>query len=457
MLALAAVPGAWSVSQAPGALTSESLELRAVRFYRGSGPQTLIDGFCRVPLGMLDRLTRGADAQAAYRFSVVVSDSAGAELLSESWTQTVAARMLSVSRGSTVEYFHFAVRPGRYTVDVAVTDSATGRVARQRAEVAGFAESPGASDLMLATDIRTAGGGDTTARAGEIRKGSLLLQASGRPALTPQQAKLGYYLEIYRQRPETVTVGVRVQTPAGQRVVAAPEQRIPVQAGGGATRGMLDLAGLPPGGYQLVVSLGTADTAVERVAEFAMSSFDTEAALAAADVTPPDVFERLNEAALDTLYMPLIYLMTAAEKGVYPGLTVEGKRSYLRQFWARRDPTAGTPRNEEQEAFYARIAEANRRFREGGAAEIPGWRTDRGRIFIRYGAPDELLQRPEAGSTRPYEAWKYTRTRPLKYVFLDQTGFGNYALIWTDDRREPSRPNWEALLGPEGIQDVMRF
>ncbi len=455
-LALAAVPGAWSVVQAPGA-AADGLELRAVRFYRGAGTQTVIDGFCRVPLGLLDRLSTAPDAKAAYRFSVAVRDSAGAELLTESWTQTVPARMLSVARGSTMEHFNFAVRPGRYTVEIAVTDSATGRVTRQQAEVDGFAASPPASDLLLATGIRAGSGADTTPRAGEIRKGSLLLQASGRPALTPQQARLGYYVEIYRQNPETVTVGLRVQSPAGQRIVTTQTQRIPLGAGGGAARGILDLAGLPPGSYQLVASLGTADAAVERAAEFAMSGFETDAALAAVAAAPADVFERMAEAELDTLYMPLIYLMSESEKGVYPGLTVEGKRTYLRQFWSRRDPTPGTTRNEVQEDFYTRIAEANRRYREGGAAEIPGWRTDRGRIFIRYGAPDEILQRPEAASSRPYEAWKYTRTRALKYVFLDQTGFGNYVLIWTDDRREPSRPNWQALLGPEGVQDVTRF
>src|SRR2546425_11076275 len=102
-------------------------------------------------------------------------------------------------------------------------------------------------------------------------------------------------------------------------------------------------------------------------------------------------------------------------------------------------------------------SEANRRFREGGAAEIPGWRTDRGRIFIKYGPPQEMMQRPQAGNTLPYEVWKYTRNRALKYVFLDQTQFGNYALIWTDDRREPSRPNWQSLLGPEAVLDVERF
>ena len=68
-----------------------------------------------------------------------------------------------------------------------------------------------------------------------------------------------------------------------------------------------------------------------------------------------------------------------------------------------------------------------------------------------------MLQRPQAGNTLPYEVWKYTRSRALKYVFLDQTQFGNYALIWTDDRREPSRPNWQSLLGPEAVLDVERF
>ena len=71
--------------------------------------------------------------------------------------------------------------------------------------------------------------------------------------------------------------------------------------------------------------------------------------------------------------------------------------------------------------------------------------------------PDEVLARPQAGNTNPYEVWKYTRGRPLKYVFWDQTQFGNYALIWTNDRREPSRPNWQELLGPEGVLDVERF
>jgi len=149
--------------------------------------------------------------------------------------------------------------------------------------------------------------------------------------------------------------------------------------------------------------------------------------------------------------------MTSDEQGVYPSLTLDGKRNYLRQFWVKRDPTPASPRNEAQEEFYRLIAEANRDFGEPGAAAIPGWRTDRGRIFVRYGRPDEVFNRPLEGKTNPYVVWKYTRNRPLKYVFMDLTNFGNYALIWTNDRREPSRPNWEALLGPEATEEVLRY
>jgi GWxTD domain-containing protein len=461
-LALVVVPAASARPQS--AAEGNTLELAAVRFYRASSGQTVVDAFCQVPFTLLDRLPRspaggaaagGGGGGAAYRFAVTVKDTAGLELLSQSWTQTVATRPLSVARGSAVEHFSFAAKPGRYTIEVAVTDSATGRVTRQRADVAAFSSNPGASDLLLATSMREAGPAESPG-PGEIRKGSLTLQAAGRPVLTPQQARLGYYLELYAGRPETLTVAVRVKAAQGAQLVATPGERIPLPAGGGVTRGMVDLAGLPPGDYRLEVAASGGRDTVVRGAAFRMAGFETEAAIAEASPVR-DVFGSVTEAQLDTLYLPLVYLMTSAEQGIYPALTLEGKRSWIRQFWQKRDPTPGTPRNELQEDFYTRIADANRRFREGGAAQIPGWRTDRGRIFIKYGVPDEVLSRPQAGNTRPFEVWKYTRNRALKYVFLDQTLFGNYALIWTDDRREPSRPNWQEMLGPEAVIEVERF
>jgi GWxTD domain-containing protein len=345
--------------------------------------------------------------------------------------------------------------PGAYTVEVTVRDSATGRTARQQLRMTSYLEAPAASDVLLATAMRPVSGADSVPRSGELRKGSVIIEAADRPLLTPRQARIGYYLEWYAQAAETAAVSIRIARGTGERLVTTAAQQVPFGAGGGATRGMVDLAGLPPGDYSFEVVVQGRDTVVTRQAPFRMGGL--EAAVAAEAVDAADKFGAMNEAQLDTLYAPLVYLMASDEVGIYGSLTVEGKRGFLRRFWAKRDPTPGTPQNEAQEDFYRRIAEANRRFREGGAAEIPGWRTDRGRIFIKYGPPQDVLQRPQAGSTAPYEVWKYTRGRLSKYLFLDQTQFGNYALIWTDDRRESSRPNWQALLGPEAVQDVERF
>ncbi len=442
---------------------SGALELSVVRFYRGASALTLVDGFCRVPVAAVSALSgapAGGSEGAAYRVTLAVHDSAGLQLTSQTWSQAVSRSLLGMARASMVEHFAFAAPRGRYVIDVAVTDSATGRVSRAQAEVGAFAEPPGASDLLLVAGLRVAAGpADTLARAGEIRKGDLFVETSGRPVLTPEQSRLGYYLELYTERPETASVVARVRGASGAQVVATTPQGLPLAAGGGVTRGLLDLGGLPPGTYRLDVTATVAGRELARSAEFGMAGFETEAAIAAtAPAAPPaDRFTALSESQLDTLYGPLIYLMSEDEQGIYPGLTLDGKRNFLRKFWTRRDPTPGTPRNEEEERFYAGIAEANRRFREGGSAEIPGWRTDRGRIFLRYGPPDETLSRPQAGSTAPYEVWKYTKTRPRKFAFYDVTRFGNYALIWTNERREPSRPNWRELLGPEAAEDVERF
>ena len=451
---MAAVLAVLSAAGAPA--QSRGLEIGTTRFYRSAGNQTVVDGFARVPFTALDSLTRGPNGIATYRLVLTVRDSANLQLVADSWTRSIPARLLATARGSSLEHFTFAASPGTYTIEVAVHDSATGRVTRAQVPFTAFAARPAASDVLLATGIRAATAADSAPSTGELRKGGVLLEAAVHPLLTPSQASIGYYLEWYGRGlvAETAAVSVRVLKADGTPLVTTPAQRVSFEAGGGVTRAMVDLAGLPPGDYSFEVVLQARDTTVSRQAPFRMGSFETETI---AEQPAADRFEAMTEAQLDTLYGPLVYLMTSDEMGIYPSLTVAGKRSFLRRFWLKRDPTPGTPRNEEQENFYSRIAEANRRYREGGAAEIPGWRTDRGRIFIRNGKPQEVMQRPQAGSTLPYEVWKFTVGRALKYVFMDLTQFGNYALIWSDDRREPIRPNWQSLLGPEALLDVQRF
>ena len=426
------------------------------RFFRGG--RTVVNGFVRVPHRMLSGVN-GVGGFAVYRVALQVTDQSGTVLTADGWTRRVpwAARQLPGSES--VEPFVFAVAPGAYDVQVTVQDSGTG--ARQTVDlpVSGFSARPGASDLLLAYSLRPVVGADTVPAASEVRKGTLFIATAPDLTLSLERTVLSYYCEVYRDSAGTVPWLVRVTGEDGHVIVATPPSRTTVTAGAAPIAASLDLSGLPPGRYRLALVLGAGADTVTRTAPFRVGGFDTarDVARARATTEPRDRFTDAAEAQLDSLFAPLLYLAEQRELTIYPGLTVEGKQRFLREFWRRRDPTPGTAANEAEDGFYRRIAEANQRFREGGAARIPGWRTDRGRVFIRYGDPDDVRREPQTGADRPWEAWKYTKSRELKFVFLDLTRLGNYSLIYSNDRQERNPGDWEQLLSQDAVREIANF
>jgi len=111
------------------------------------------------------------------------------------------------------------------------------------------------------------------------------------------------------------------------------------------------------------------------------------------------------------------YIITNEEKAAFKKLTTDDEREqFIEAFWERRNPNPGNLENEFKEEYYRRIAYANEHYASG----IPGWKTDRGRIYIMYGPADEVddhdsggtyIRPPEEGggetSTYPFEQWRY--------------------------------------------------
>jgi GWxTD domain-containing protein len=104
----------------------------------------------------------------------------------------------------------------------------------------------------------------------------------------------------------------------------------------------------------------------------------------------------------------------------------EPRKAFWDAFWKRRDPTPDTTENEARDAFYQRVQYANQHFATGG----PGWRSDMGRVYIVYGAPDEVTRNPFNFDRPPEEIWYYYRDRRT-FVFVDRDGFGRYDLVVT--------------------------
>ena len=95
------------------------------------------------------------------------------------------------------------------------------------------------------------------------------------------------------------------------------------------------------------------------------------------------------------LTQDVAYIISDQERAAFRQLATDEEREhFIEQFWLRRDPTPGTLANEFKEEHYRRIAYANQRFTTGSG--LAGWKTDRGRIYITYGPPDEIESHSDA-------------------------------------------------------------
>jgi GWxTD domain-containing protein len=235
---------------------------------------------------------------------------------------------------------------------------------------------------------------------------------------------------------------------------------VTVSAGGGVLTGQMDLTGLPPGDYRMRLSLALEKDTVKREADFTMRGMQealaSQSAVQRATGTEDEAFfGEMTPKQLDEAVAPLTYLAKPGELSAYSSdLSLLAKRRFLNEFWKRRDPTPDTPTNEVRDQFYRAISYANREFKEGGRASLPGWKSDRGRIYAKLGAPDDVLRRQQEGTAPRYEVWRFTRERNRYYIFADRTGFGAFNLIASNDVHENGLANWREILGYYALEDI---
>jgi GWxTD domain-containing protein len=146
----------------------------------------------------------------------------------------------------------------------------------------------------------------------------------------------------------------------------------------------------------------------------------------------------------------VVYIITDEEKQAFKRFkTDEERQQFVEQFWLRRDPSPDTEENEYKEEHYRRIAYANDHYASG----IPGWKTDRGMIYIKYGAPDEIDSHPSGGSyqrpieegggetsTFPFEDWRYRYLEGvgtnINIEFVDTTQSGEYHISLDPEEKD---------------------
>jgi GWxTD domain-containing protein len=170
------------------------------------------------------------------------------------------------------------------------------------------------------------------------------------------------------------------------------------------------------------------------------------------------VRQELKGAYKTWLDQDVAYIISDEERKAFRNLSNDEERdSFIEQFWLRRNPNPDSPDNEFREEHYRRIAYANEHYPAGK----PGWKTDRGHIYISFGAPDSIESHPSGGaynrpmdegggetSTFPFEVWHYRYLEGvgdnIDIEFVDTCMCGDYH--FTIDRGEK-----DALLHVPGM------
>jgi GWxTD domain-containing protein len=163
-----------------------------------------------------------------------------------------------------------------------------------------------------------------------------------------------------------------------------------------------------------------------------------------------DLFKELDSQYKKWLNEDVIYIITPEERSAFVHLsTNEEREQFIEQFWQRRNPSPDSAENTFKEEHYRRIAYTNEHFASG----IPGWKSDRGRIYIMWGPPDEIESHPSGGSydrpasegggttsTFPFEDWRYRYLEGIgedvNIEFVDPTMTGEFRLTMDPSEKD---------------------
>jgi len=142
----------------------------------------------------------------------------------------------------------------------------------------------------------------------------------------------------------------------------------------------------------------------------------------------------------------ILYLAKKEDLIAYDQLGLFGKRNFLREFWKRKADQRQIPVDEFKQRHFNLFNYANEKYSTTFTKENNGWKTDRGRILITYGPPDEIQRYPSSMSEKPWEEWYYFKfgdQGEVYFIFQDEDGFGDLKLVHSTARGEKRDPTWE--------------
>ncbi len=391
--------------------------------------QTLVEVYLSIAHDQLAFTRMGEIFRADYDLNMHLTGPRGETVFDETtggMTTTPLYEETLSEEISKVQRFTFLVRPGDYELTIRLTDRNLNEFREEKVEVQvpRYMENRlGISGMLLADFL---GESDLGLPAGAVveRTGTQVFTRQGHSYIPNTRgiyvnfapSLYGYY-EIYGFNPIRQTdrdryykVEFFVNNSSNETVLYYMRQH---EKPGPASFNSVEMniQDLRPGTYSLQVTASDLGTGTSVTSSREFTILESYLYLAHNDY----------EKAVNQLR----YIAGERELRVLRNAREDERLRLFRNFWASRDPTPMTKRNESLIEYYRRIAYANETF---GVPQLEGWATDRGMVYITLSLPDYIERESFARRSKPTEVWVYNSMR-LNLIFMDDSGFGDFVLL----------------------------
>ena len=314
------------------------------------------------------------------------------------------------------------------------------------------------SDIEVASSIRRAEEED---KSSPFYKNSLIVEPNPALLYSYEHPALFFYTEAYNLPVESLPQGYRVKyyvvdsdgtIPDGVTPKAVKKKKA-LQSS--VEFGMLNVGNLATGAYTFKVELQ--NTELLTIAEqskkiYVLQKEDAQKQQATQQGTPYEssLFVIMDSSAVEKEYLMVFYLLSKEEQVVHKEIVgMEQRRHFLYNFWNNKYPETNVNDNPMRTEYFRRARAADDRF---AAFKLEGWLTDRGRVSMVYGEPDDIDRHPNEPNKYEYEIWFYNSLQSgASFVFVDFEGHGNYRLIHSNLLGEIQDYNYSQTLKKTGF------
>lgn len=348
----------------------------------------------------------------------------------------------------------YAVPSGKYELAITVLDIADTTRSVEFKEVIQVTGYPlrdySISDIQLATRIIT----DSKNTSSIFYKNTLEVFPNPHDFYTEVMPVLFFYSELYnidKSKSEGANV-ILVQQLLDNygKALETKQKIIPSNNNSIVEAGVVNLKKYPTGAYVLRLSLfqdsiniGIASSKRFYLVNPSVAA-PTQVTMTNMDVNSSE-FGIYSEEECDNMFEVITPISAEPEIDTYEKLgTLDAKREFLFNFWKIRDFEPETPRNEFRDEYMERVNFVEARYK---TFTKRGVKTDRGRVYLINGEPDEVDYHPNDYNTKPYESWEYHSIEGgVVFIFGDITGYNDYELLHSTKRGELRDDNWQRRI-----------